>query len=127
MTKVCPSRCMSISSAPSSQSTSSLPSAAAASMPATSRPPSAGTMPRSSPATREAAVCRMFKAIQPAALPCAASLAMRAARARIPLPSARATAAAPTMTSGCLAWRSTPEKACLPSATSRRVCGPAPR
>jgi ABC-type lipoprotein release transport system permease subunit len=39
----------------------------------------------------------------------------------------RTAAAAPTITSGNLASRSTLAKLCLPSATSFRVCGPAPR
>ena len=66
---------------------------AAASMPATSSPPSPGTKPRSRPATREAARCSTLKAFQPASLPWPAASAILAAVASTAAPSGRAAAA----------------------------------
>jgi len=100
------------------------PFCALSTMPATSRPPLPGRKPRSSAATRDAAVCSTLNPFQPPSAKVPAgpimpvSMAIFAASRRIAAPSERATAAGPRISIGRLAFFRTAANGWLPSASA---------
>jgi hypothetical protein len=82
--------------------------------------------PRSSPPTRDAAVCSTAKPFQSSAHVRTAALGQLAASQEWPRPSLRAYAPGPRMISGFLARFSTLANAPFPSANSASVSGPRP-
>src|SRR5882672_4667965 len=85
-------------------------------------PPSPGTKPMSSPPTRAAALCSTQKPFQPS-LTAPNPTAALAASERIVAPSGRASAPAPTRTSGLFACLSVSAKSPRPAASSASVSG----
>ena len=106
---------MSISSAPIRNTTSISPLAAPSRMPATSRPPSAGSRPRSRPPTRAAAVWSTLKPFQSLAGPCRERSATPRGEAQDGGPiGSRERGPCPRSRGGVL----------RPTAAPRRSCGP---